>query len=164
MATANDNLELDLKGLEQLTEAVLTGGYTLKDFTEISDDEADAAYAVAYNLFNQGQYHKAEKLFEFLCQLDHYEGRFWIGLGSCRQMLKHYESAVKAYSMAGIHDMENPVPALRAAECYLALGQLEEAESGASAALLWASDKAEHQALKARAEVIMNSIVRRKGS
>jgi type III secretion system low calcium response chaperone LcrH/SycD len=161
--TDNPEVNLDLSGLEEMVDALMTGGYTFKDFADISDEEMEAVYATAFNLVNQNKYDKAEAIFAFLCHLEPYDGRFWLGLGVCRQMLKKYEEATKAYAMAGIHDMENPVPPLRAAECFLAMGKLEDAEMGISATLHWAGDKTEYQELKNRAEVLMNEIQRRKG-
>ena len=155
--------QFDLNGIEEIVEAIMTEGYVLQDFTTITQEETEALYATAYNLINQAQYAKAEKCFEMLCQLDHYQGRFWMGLGACRQMLKNYETAVAAYANAGIHDMENPMPGLRAAECYLVLNKLEEAKSGASAAVHWAGDKPEHRAVKNRAEMILETIKNRQG-
>src|SRR5262245_38989619 len=101
--------------------------YVLRDFTEITEQEADAMYAVAYGLFDQGHYQRTERLFEFLCTLDHFDARFWMGLGASRQMLGKFDRAVAAYGMAGLHDMGNPVPPMRAAECLAALGKKDDA-------------------------------------
>lgn len=160
--STEDDLDLNLDGLELAVSSILTDGYILRDFTSITEGETEAAYALAYQLFNQQQYVKAERLFTVLCQLDHYDGRFWLGLGASRQMQNKYADAVNAYAMAGIHDMENPVPPLRCAECYLALDRIEDAENGATAAIHWAGDEERYRQIRARAELILEGIQRRK--
>lgn len=152
----------DCDGLESLVESIFTDGYILRDYTSITKEETEAAYALAYRIFNQRQYAKAERLFAILCQLDHYDGRFWLALGACRQMQNDYTGALSAYAVAGIHDMENPVTPLRAAECFLALNRLDDAEHGITAAIHWATDRPEYGQLKTRAELILNGIQRRK--
>jgi hypothetical protein len=52
------------------------------------------------------------------------------------------------------------VPGLRAAECYLAVGDLDNALSGAKAALHWSEGKPEHAAFHARAQALLESIKR----
>lgn len=152
--------DADSDALATMVDAVTTGGYTLKDFSAFTDDEMEAAYATGCQQIDQGRYDQAEKVFEFLCRLDHYEGKYWIGLGACRQMQKKYDSAVKSYALAGIHDMENPIPALRAAECYVALGKWTEADSAARAAVYWSEGKGEHERTSARAKVILQGVQR----
>jgi type III secretion system low calcium response chaperone LcrH/SycD len=163
MAKAAD-AEIDEAGLELIVNAITSEGYAYRDFTSISDEELEAAYAQAYQLLNQERHDEAEKLFEMLCQLDHYQARFWIGLGACRQMRKGYEPATKAYAMAGSLDVENPIPALRAAECFLALGNLEAAESGLLAARHWAGAKPEFEGVRQRAIALTEALDRRKGA
>jgi type III secretion system low calcium response chaperone LcrH/SycD len=149
-------------GLQAMVEAILFEGYTHGDFARISKAELEGVYAAAYNLVNIGQYEKGERVFEFLNFLNHYDTRFWLGLGVCRQLQKEYEKAIEAYSMAGINDVSSPVPPLRAAECHLALGRLDQAESGAQAALALAGAAPAVEAVRARAEIILNGIRRRR--
>ena len=154
--------DVDPDGFVEIVKGINEEGYTYQDFTEITDQEMEAAYATAFGLVDQGQFVEAEKLFIMLCRLDHYSGRYWLGLGVCRQQLKKHEEAVKALSMAGILDLENPIPALRAAESHLALGNLNEAESGIAAALHWAGAKAEHEAVRSRAAALGEALQRRR--
>jgi type III secretion system low calcium response chaperone LcrH/SycD len=156
--------EIDPDGVAMIVDAIMTEGYVLKDFSPITDEETEAVYAQAFNLVNQRQYERAEKLFEMLCQLDHFEAKFWMGLGICRQQKKNFEQAVKAYAMVGMLDQENPMPALRAAECYMALQQWEPAESGLIATLHWAGARPQYQEARARASALLEILERRKES
>lgn len=153
--------EADLSGLQEIVKAVTEEGYAFRDFTEITDEEMEAGYAQAYQLLNQERFGEAEKLFEMLAQLDHYQSRYWLGLGLCRQMQRSYETATKAYAMAGSLDIENPIPALRAAECFLALGNLEAADSGITAALHWAGNKPAFEGVRQRAQALKEALERR---
>jgi type III secretion system low calcium response chaperone LcrH/SycD len=162
MARAVKTLDdIDLDVVAEIVNAVMYEGYINQDFTNITDEEKEAAYAQAFNLVNQGQFETAKHVFQFLCYLDQYGAKFWMGLGICRQQLKDFAGACQAYAMAGFLDMENPMPALRAAECYLALGRLEEAESGLTAALHWAGDKPQYATVRSRATALMEGLKRR---
>ncbi len=154
---------INMEGIGEITQAIKDEGYVLQDFLEISDDHMEAMYAKAFFLTDQGLYEQGEELFTTLCRLNHYEGRFWIGLGVCRQMQKNYKEAVKAFAMAGTVDVENPVPGLHAAECFLQLGDFKSAESGALATLHWAGDKTEYQTFKLRAEIILENLKEKQG-
>lgn len=145
-----------------MVDAILYEGYTPADFARISKAELEGVYAAAYNLIDIGQYEKGEQVFAFLNYLDHYDARFWLGLGVCRQLRKDYGRAVEAYSMAAVNGVTNPVPPLRAAECHLALGHLDEAESGVRAALLLAGEAPEQEAVRSRARVLLDGIERRR--
>ena len=149
-------------GLQAMVQAILFEGYTHGDFARISKAELEGVYAAAYNLVDIGQYEKGERVFEFLNFLNHYDTRFWLGLGVCRQLRRDYEKAIEAYSMAAINAVSSPVPPLRAAECHLALGRLDEAESGARAALALAGAEPAQEAVRGRAEIILHGIQRRK--
>jgi len=157
---AAEALEIDLEAVEALDKAINEEGHILKDFAGVTDDEMEALYAVALQEFDAGKFQDAEDRFLLLCRLDHYSGRFWLGLGATRQMMKRYQDAINAYALAGVHDGENPVPGLRAAECYLAIGDFENALSGAKAAVHWSEGKPEHAALHDRAQALLESIKR----
>jgi type III secretion system low calcium response chaperone LcrH/SycD len=155
--------EIDLAGAEAMVHAIAFEGYTFKDFADISDDEMEALYTHAYGLMSQGQYADAEKLLAWMCGLDQYQTKYFIALGVCRQQQHDYVRATEAYAAAGVLDVDNPVPALRAAECFLALGNLEAAESGVMAALHWSGAKAEHEAVRQRARILKEALERRRG-
>jgi type III secretion system low calcium response chaperone LcrH/SycD len=155
--------ELDTDGMAVMAQAIALEGYTFADFAGFDEKALEPAYALAFNLINQNQYYEAEKLLVWLCGIDHYQTKYFIGLGICRQQMGRHEKAVQAYAVAGMLDVNNPVPALRAAECYLAMGMLEEARSGCKAALHWAGSKPEHAALRARAEALLAATERKKG-
>ncbi len=116
----------------------------------------EVVYAAAYNYFQSGKYAEAEPIFAFLCFNDLFEKKFWLGLGACRQMLGQYDEAVQAYGMAAVLDVEDPDVHLHAADCLLAKGDLEGADSALSAASHWAGDNPTFAATRSRAETILD--------
>ena len=162
MARDIENADIDPKVVAEIASAVAYEGYTFKDFARITDDEMEAAYSVAFNLVNQGQFEDAEKLLAWLAGLDQYEPKYLIGLGICRQQLGLFPGAIDAFVAAGVLEVANPIPALRAAECYLAIGRSDLARSGLLAAMHWSGDKAEHAAIRQRATALLEALDRRK--
>ena len=162
MARDFENPDFDPKVVADIAAAVAFEGYTFKDFAEITDDEMEAAYTLAFNMVNQGQFDEAEKLLAWLAGLDQYEPKYLIGLGICRQQLRLFPGAIDAFVAAGVLEVANPIPPLRAAECYLALGQTEPARSGLLAAQHWAGDNPQHAATKQRAAALLDALDRRK--
>lgn len=155
--------DFDADGAAAMAKAVAFEGYTFKDFAEITDEEMEAAYGLAFNLAGQGQFTEAEQMFAWLCGLDQYQPKYFLGLGVCRQQLKKAEKALEAFAMAGMLETSNPVPAIRAAECLLALGRLQEARDALGAARHWAGDRREHEAVRTRANELDAYLQRAKG-
>jgi type III secretion system low calcium response chaperone LcrH/SycD len=156
MSDLSANIQQVLGGMndEQLAEIFnqfLLNGHTVKSLQDLSRDNLEAVYAMAYGDYNNGSYERAAQLFELLCYLDHMEKKYWLGLGAARQMLKNYEGAVDAYSLASVFDLQDPNPPLLAAECHLAMGQREQALSGFQFAVDCAGERPEHEALKQQA-------------
>ncbi len=141
-----------------LIQEVLENGGTLGDLKGFTPEEMEAVYSLAYNLHQQGRFEEAEKLFQFLCFYEHLDKRFWMGLGACRQQLKRHREAIEAYSVLGMLDMENPYPPLHAADCYVALGDMEKAESALEAALHWSGERPEYAEVKSRAGLLLRAI------
>ena len=154
-AVADGLSEEDLSDLIQHT---LANNGTLKDIRGLTAEHMEAVYSVAYNLYEQGKYEDAHDMFSFLGLYDHLEKKYWVGLGACRQMMKRYDGAIEAYSMASMLDVDNPEMPLHAAECHLALGNLEGAESGAFAARHWANERGGFDEVRDRAEVLLKHI------
>ena len=120
-------MDLQLQKVEELALECLVDGVPISAVKGYSDDEIEAVYQVAYNLYQQQQYDKAEKLFAFLMLHEHTDSRFSIGLGGCCQLMGKYDKAIIAYSCAAVVDATNPVPAFHACECYMSLRDWDNA-------------------------------------
>jgi secretion system chaperone SscA len=138
--------------LKSFLERFGANGRTFRDFTALTPQSMEVIYMVAFNQYNGGRYDEAEKVFRLLSMLNHFEPKYWMGLGACREMQKKYDEALKAYSYLSILDMRDPVPPFHGGKCFLAMGKTEEAVAGFQAAAFNAQGKPEHAALLQQAE------------
>lgn len=106
---------------------MLKGEILPKDVQGITDENMERLYAVAYNAFQAGQYEEARSLFQFLCLNDYLTQKYWIGLGACAYSTEDYDAALRAYVMGALAVPADPKPRMRAADCWLALGNLQAA-------------------------------------
>lgn len=148
----NNLREKDLESFVDELSGFMASGATLRDLRGLTDANMEALYALAYSEYNQANYDKALDLFRMLCNLDHLEHRFWLGLGATRQMQRDYQHAIEAYVMAMMLDIDQPIPPLHMAECQLAIGDRESAETSFEYAVHAAGDKPQFQTIKHQAE------------
>ncbi|MBR0197315.1 MAG: SycD/LcrH family type III secretion system chaperone [Kiritimatiellae bacterium] len=117
---------------QQIAEAAkkfVKDGATLKEIKGVSNDELEAVYSLGFGYYQTGRFSDAQKLFEFLVLFDHLSAKYWFALGAVQQAQKDYQKAIASYGYSSFLDLENPKPQLHAAECYLALGDKENAAS-----------------------------------
>lgn len=101
----------------------------LQELFEVKNDFMEALYALAHQMYISNKYKQAEQMFALLCLFNHYERKYWLGLGATRQMLKKYDAALEAYVYAAILDYKDPDAQLHAGECMLALGDRQKAKN-----------------------------------
>ncbi|OHX38962.1 CesD/SycD/LcrH family type III secretion system chaperone [Vibrio parahaemolyticus] len=142
---------------EELLSFLEEGG-TLKMLHDVSADTIEHIYAVGYNFFQSGKIEQAAKVFQLLNMLDHYQARFFIGLGAARQELGEYLQAIDAYSYAALVDINDPRPPFHSAECHLKLEQLTEAESGFYSAKEMSAGKSQYADLHQRAGIMLEAV------
>ncbi|EOC1853084.1 SycD/LcrH family type III secretion system chaperone VcrH [Vibrio parahaemolyticus] len=142
---------------EELLSFLEEGG-TLKMLHDVSADTIEHIYAVGYNFFQAGKIEQAAKVFQLLSMLDHYQARFFIGLGAARQELGEYLQAIDAYSYAALVDINDPRPPFHSAECHLKLEQLTEAESGFYSAKEMSAGKSQYADLHQRAGIMLEAV------
>ncbi|MCQ2444484.1 MAG: tetratricopeptide repeat protein, partial [Mailhella sp.] len=75
----------------------LLKGESLAQASDIPQEDTESVFDQAMELYSQGRYGDAEKLFRLLCLIVHDDSRFWMGLGACLQGLARYADAVDAY-------------------------------------------------------------------
>ena len=117
---------------EQIAEAArqFVNDYTtLGELKGISHEELEAVYSLGFTHYRTGRYEDASKLFQFLVLFDHLNAKYWLALGAVQQVAKDYRGAIASYGYASFLDLENPKPQLHAAECFLALGDKQNAAS-----------------------------------
>lgn len=94
---------------------------------ELSDEAAEQFYTYAYAQYKFGNFLQAAEVFRVLCARRALEARFWFGLGASCQEAKDYASALRAWAMAAIIDIDDPYPHFHAAECAVSMGNLVDA-------------------------------------
>ncbi len=146
---------------KQLDEAVMDHfiqGGTFKDLQKMSDESMEAIYSVAYSLYQSGKYDEAVQIFQFLCFYDHFNKKYFLGLGACQQMLKKYDSAIEIFTLATVLDADDPRAMVYLGDCYLATGRQEKAREAYEKAIEWAGSRAKYAGEKERAETMLGNM------
>ena len=118
--------ELD-KNIKDVAKKLFEDGATLGELKGITPRELNAVYQMGLGFYNTGRYDDAEKVFTFLVMFDHLEPKYWTAVGAVQQVKKNFEKAKAAYTQAALLDIHGPKPQYYAAECFLALGQKDDA-------------------------------------
>lgn len=86
-------------------------------------------YGFAYRFYASGKNEDAIRFFKFLTTLNPFQEEYWKGLAAARQQNKEYEKAIEAYGIAATLDETSgdPYIHLHAADCFLALGNIDKA-------------------------------------
>lgn len=148
--------------VDQALESFLAEGGTLAMLKGIATPELEQLYLMAYGNYQSGKFEAAHGVFKGLCVLNHYDARFFLGLGACRQALKQYELAIQSYVYGALVDIKDPRFPFHAGECHLQLGDLTAAESGFYSAQALAEVHPEHADLAMRAGVLLEHVVTQK--
>jgi secretion system chaperone SscA len=143
---------------KDLLEKFTANGRTFRDFTQLTPESMEVIYMVAYNHYNAGKYDEAEKIFRLLAMLNHFERKYWKGLGAAREAQKKYEEALQAYGYLGITDVHDPYPPFQAAKCFVALAKPAEAEAALRAVVFNTTEKPEHAQLHQQAKALLDLV------
>ena len=111
-------------------KTVLAGfaaGRTVAQMRGMSPDEVEAIYSMGYTYYQVGKLDEAEKVFRFVCLMNHLDSKYWLALGAVLQTQRKFAEAVKVYANIMIIDMHEAQAYYRLAECKLALGDRAEA-------------------------------------
>ena len=148
-----------LAGIDEgmLTNFFNNGG-TFQELKNLSPETMESVYSVAYSLYQNGKYEKATKVFQFLCFYDHYNAKYYLGLGACRLMEKEYESAIELFSFAAAMNTDDPRAMLHIGDCHLAMDNGEAAKIAYKTSIDWAGDQEEFSDEKKRAENMLSSL------
>ncbi|NVK57412.1 MAG: SycD/LcrH family type III secretion system chaperone [Alteromonadaceae bacterium] len=159
MKTQNMHSKIDFNALsEQDWLDFLDQGGVLADTVDLSKEQLEAIYTLAYNLYSAGSYSQALKVFQLLCNLNHYEARFYLGLGATRQALKQFELAGETYGFAAMLYPEDPRFPFHAAQCHLNLNNVKAAGSGFEEASRRCGNASEHAAIKTESDKQIESL------
>lgn len=108
---------------------LLSKGNTLANLANVSDEQMESLYALAYQYYNAQNYADALKIFKILAIYDSADERFFMGIASCEQGLGNYESAADFYSLAcALGGLIDPKPMYYCAICLLKVNQKDRAK------------------------------------
>lgn len=144
--------------LEDMLIEFFGKGGTFKDMKDLSDDAMEAIYSVAYNLYQGGKYEEAQKVFQFLCFYDHFNRKYYMGLGACQQMQKQYDNAIEIFSFATVLDSDDPRPMICIGDCHLAKGDKEKARMSYETSIEWAGEQSEYEEDITRAKSMLDHL------
>ena len=148
------------KDIKDLAKKLFEDGATLGELKGITPRELNAIYQMGLGFYNTGRYDDAEKVFTFLVMFDHLEPKYWTALGAVQQVKKNFEKAKTAYTQAVLLDIHTPKPQYYVAECYLALGQKDDALASLDTLLEYCTGTDEEtQEFRAMAEELKKKII-----
>ncbi|MEJ5301204.1 MAG: SycD/LcrH family type III secretion system chaperone [Thermodesulforhabdaceae bacterium] len=151
--------DLSEEQMIDIVTAVVKGETTLQEVKGFSDEQMEAIYAIAFNLYQGGKYKDAVEVFTWLGMMNPFVSKYWMGLGASLQMLKDFNNALNAYAVAAITSKpEDPVPHLHAGECYLGLGDKEEALKAFTMASDFSKNKPQYKKVFAKAQAFKEII------
>jgi type III secretion system low calcium response chaperone LcrH/SycD len=147
--------DMDQEQLAEVARAVFEGRTTLKELKGLTDAHLEAIYSVAYTHYQSDQFSDAIAVFSWLCLLDPFQSKYWMGLAAAQQMNKAYEQAIDAYGFASLTgDPNNPLNYLRIGECCLELGEREAALNAFSDAERLSAERPEAADIHERASAL----------
>jgi len=152
-------MNMTSKQIIDMMAKISDGVTTVAEAKGISPEELEAIYKIGFGLYTSGRYEDAQKIFEFVCLVQHTNPKFWIALGGARQARGNYREAILAYATASIHDVHLAKPHYYAAECFLAMGDLDSCESGCtSVAELCEAGAGDNDKYREKAEALLKKV------
>lgn len=145
---------------KKLLKKELEKGKTAQEIMGFSDVMMAKFYGAAYQLFEGKRYVDAANAFLFLVTLNPYNHDYWLGLGMATQLNGNFESAIDAYEMAAICEVDNPVPYFYLAKCLFAMHDRDSALQALDLALDYAEEKIEYAELSRQAHAARDLLVK----
>lgn len=99
----------------------------LDDFPGLDMRHLEAAYGIGFEIFKQGKYEDAEKIFYCLAMMNHFEVRYWKALAVTLFTEHKYDAALGIYLAAYCLNPSDIEVVSAMADCCLALGNREGA-------------------------------------
>lgn len=162
-----DEFKLSKKAKEklknkELLKKELASGKTPQEILGFKHETMAKFYRAAYKLFEHKRYSDAANAFLFLVTLNTHNHDYWLGLGMATQMCSDYESAIDAYEMAAVTDIESPIPYFYLAKCLFAIHDRESALQALDLSIEYAEGQDQYldllkQARAAKALLLKNS-------
>ncbi len=146
-----ENMDWSQDKVDDMLADYFSRGGTFKELKNLSEESMEAIYSVAFNLYQGGRYEESKKVFQFLCFYDHYNKKYFLGLGACQMMEQDFETAVELFSFASALDTDDPRAMLYIGDCHMAMGKPAAAKVAYETAADWAGGQEEFKSEQTRA-------------
>jgi len=105
-----------------------------KPIPNFSKNTIEALYSFGYGFYQNAKYDQSAHFFRFLTLIDSDTPKNWMGLGAALQMMKSYHQAIQCFGYAAVLNPNDPSAPFHAAECFLSIGEDDNASEVFNAA------------------------------
>ncbi len=113
------------ESLDRIVQLIAEAAGVSLQSKQLDPQEERFLYAAAYHAYENGKYEDAINFFRYLTGCAPTNKDYWMGLGAAQQMAKKFQEAIYSYGAAALIHRESPQVHLHAADCFFALGQIE---------------------------------------
>lgn len=146
----SDEVKEKLKD-KQFMKKEFAAGKSAQEIMGLSDESMAQFYKAGCKLFGHKRYVDAANAFLYLVTLNSYNYDYWLGLGMATQMCRDFDSAIDAYEMAAICELDNPVPYFYLAKCFFSINDRDNAMNALDLALEYSEESDEFLELRTQA-------------
>jgi len=155
--------EEQLAILRGILEDVYLNGKNLAEALDLTEQNLEDIYRIAYNNYNASQYLDARNIFTFLTLLNSEEPRYFFGAGAAYQMLKDYPNAIAFYVCCTALDLLNPLPWYHLADCYMNQNQMLDAAVAFNNVLIRTKTNPIYSKIRSRSQIMIDKIIEESG-
>ncbi len=145
--------------LRSSVDEIMKGDKSIAEALQMTTEQFEALYAVAYNTYAAGKYDDSASFFGILMTINPADVRVYIGFAASLQMKKDYENAALFYQWACGIDQADPTPMYHSAECYMAMQDIPATKSALTYCLK-RIDESNHDysAIRGKVEVMLANL------
>lgn len=151
--------EKDLSYQEDLLTKVHIDGKKPYEAMGVPKEMIEYLYMNAYNLYNNGKYEDAKRIFYILETFDPKDSRFIYGIAASYHMEKKYPLAIYNYMKCLYFPPVSPMTYFHLADCYYKMGGKREAVIMLKTAIRKAETTGGYDAMKERAQQELNKLI-----
>ncbi|MEY3176308.1 MAG: hypothetical protein RLZZ436_4222 [Planctomycetota bacterium] len=152
-----DELQSNIDHWTTIMDAMVNRGVSPAQLRGIPTEQLELLYRDGLNLLSTAQFLQAKQSLSVLCSLEWNDARYWVALGVALQNLREYHRAILAYCRASLIE-EDPRTAMRVAECWLRVGDVEECRTALNQVIEWADDDDAGRCLSAAAKEMLTKL------
>lgn len=141
---------------------VLAGKKTLAAVNDLDNEALEEIYRLGYEAWQVDDIASATKHFMFLALHQPRDYRFQFALGCALQQQGQWLAALRAFGLAHLLQIEDPLTLYHIAECLLALGENEGARDALQTVINWCRQQAPSgriEAVQADAQKLLQQVV-----